>query len=131
MLADLARSMHEAGVHHRDFYLCHVHAHLASDCVTRLSLIDLHRALLRRRLPPRYLVKALGALYFSAMDCGVSERDLLRFQRHYCPGGLRQALGPHLRFWERVRARAAQLYAREKGRQRTEAGVPVPGGETR
>ena len=121
-LADSARRMHRAGINHRDFYLCHFHLDESSlpEPLPRCYLIDLHRAQIRRRTPRRWQVKDLAALYFSAMDCGLQQRDLLRFMRHYSEGGLRTALGAERRLWQRVERRALELY-RKAGRLRPPA----------
>jgi len=118
-LADSSRRMHEAGINHRDFYICHFHLDESSltQRSPRCHLIDLHRAQMRKRTPRRWLVKDLAGLYFSAMDCGLSRRDILRFMCHYSPGGLRQALGSDLSMWKDVEARALKLYRREHGRE--------------
>jgi lipopolysaccharide core heptose(I) kinase len=119
VLADSARRMHDAGINHRDFYLCHFH--LAEDTLAaqqpRCHLIDLHRAQLRDQTPRRWRVKDLGGLYFSAIDCGLQQRDLLRFLRHYSAGGLRAALTTDKRLWQQVEDRARALYRRERGTQ--------------
>lgn len=118
-LADSAGRMHRAGINHRDFYLCHFHLDeqtLASASPT-CHLIDLHRAQLRASTPRRWLVKDLGGLYFSAMDCGVSRRDLLRFMRWYTPGGLRPALTEHVSLWRAVERAAIKLYRKDHGRE--------------
>lgn len=111
-VACIARAMHAAGVNHRDFYLCHFL------CTTRdeLCLIDLHRAQTRApgRVPLRWRVKDLGSLYFSALDARLTERDLLRFVRHYNGGRLPRDEA-QWRFWRAVGARARRLYA--KGRR--------------
>ena len=119
-LADSARRMHAAGINHRDFYLCHFHLDESSlgRGPLRCYLIDLHRAQLRRCTPRRWRVKDLAGLYFSAMDCGLGRRDLLRFMRHYSAGGLRQALGEEAALWRQVEGRARALYRK---------GVPVEG----
>ena len=118
VLAETARAMHAAGINHRDFYLCHFHLaeDTLSDARPRCHLIDLHRAQLRGATPRRWRIKDLAGLYFSAMDCGISQRDLLRFLRHSDPRGLRAALGPKLRFWQQVERRARALYQREHGK---------------
>ncbi len=118
-LADTALRMHGAGINHRDFYLCHFHLDPATLTGTSLRcyLIDLHRAQLRAITPRRWLVKDLAGLYFSAMDCGISQRDLLRFMRLYTPGGLRRALGTDAALWREVDDRARRLYQAEHGRQ--------------
>ncbi len=116
-LADSARSMHLAGINHRDFYICHFH--LDEQTLEREEpscfLIDLHRAQIRSKTPRRWLVKDLGGLYFSAMDCGLNYRDLLRFMRHYSDDGLRSAMGEDRTFWLQVARNAAHLYRKEHG----------------
>ena len=116
-LADSSRRMHQAGINHRDFYICHFHLDEAtlSSRQPRCCLIDLHRAQMRSHTPRRWLIKDLAGLYFSAMDCGLTQRDLLRFMRHYSDGGLRQALGKDSRLWDQVVHRAKRLYQREHG----------------
>src|SRR5690606_4283685 len=99
--------LHDGGVCHRDFYLCHF-LQDAEDPL-KLYLIDLHRALIRRRLGRRWIVKDLGGLYFSALDIGLTTRDLLRFLRVYSGKPLRAALREDGRFWEDVRLRALAL----------------------
>lgn len=116
-LADSAKRMHGAGINHRDFYICHFHLDersLETDEVC-CYLIDLHRAQIRKKTPMRWLLKDLGGLYFSAMDCGLTRRDLLRFMRHYSDNGLRGALGVDLSFWLQVAKNAEHLYRKEHG----------------
>ncbi|WP_328799370.1 lipopolysaccharide core heptose(I) kinase RfaP [Sediminihaliea albiluteola] len=122
-LADSARRMHRGGINHRDFYLCHFHLdpNSLNSGSLRCYLIDLHRAQLRPKTPSRWLAKDLSGLYFSAMDCGLRQRDLLRFLRHYTVGGLRVALGRDLDFWRRVEGLALRLYHKDHGH------APPPG----
>lgn len=131
----LAR-MHAHGVNHRDCYLCHFHvpAHLASDTPlqpdTPVTVIDLHRAQIRHRVPRRWRIKDIGGLYYSALDSGLTESDCLRFvahyQRHYlaltsgpdeAPPRLREILRRDGRFWRRVAANAAFMYEKRFGRR--------------
>lgn len=116
-VANMARTMHEQGMNHRDFYLCHIL--LAADwdrqSIPPLYLIDLHRAQIRSRVPRRWLVKDLGALCFSAADIGLTRRDLLRFIRAYTGMPLREALADH-KLWSQVCRRAVKLYRRDFGR---------------
>ena len=80
-VANFASSIHAHGVCHRDLYLCHFLLHKDGDYFPKLSLIDLHRALLRKKLPKRWIIKDIAGLYYSAMGIGLSKRDLLRFIR--------------------------------------------------
>ena len=91
-VADAARRMHGAGMNHRDFYLCHFHI-MARDWTgdepehdIHLPLIDLHRAQIRSFVPQRWLMKDLGALLFSAIDCEITDRDLVAFLKIYLGG---------------------------------------------
>jgi len=109
-VAHISSRMHGNGICHRDFYICHFM--LAGSGENRLTLIDLHRALVKNRLARRWIVKDVGSLYFSAMEIGLGQRDLLRFIRFYSGMSLESALGKDGRFWERVRRRARKLKAK-------------------
>lgn len=111
-VATIAKILHEHGVNHRDFYICHFlwDQHSAKNQPV-LHLIDLHRAQLRRRTPKRWLVKDLGSLYFSAMDIGLTQRDVFRFIRIYRDRPLRTELQEQASFWRDVLHRAKKLYS--------------------
>lgn len=87
--------MHRAGVNHRDCYICHFLLHTDKPVSAddfRLSVIDLHRAQTRDATPKRWRNKDLAALYFSALDIGLTRRDKLRFLRTYFRRPLREIL---------------------------------------
>jgi heptose I phosphotransferase len=107
-VADIARVMHGAGICHRDFYICHLLL-LEDD---ELAVIDLHRALSKRQLGRRWIVKDLAGLRFSSMDTGLGKRDLLRFVRRYTGKRLREVLGWDAGFWRSVERRALRLYGK-------------------
>ncbi len=114
-VADMARRMHEGGVNHRDFYICHFLLHLdpaPTPEALRLSLIDLHRAQVRARTPRRWRDKDLASLYFSALDIGLTARDKLRFLRTYFGKPLRRVLVEEAALLTRLEAEAARLHAR-------------------
>ncbi|MGD9648979.1 MAG: lipopolysaccharide kinase InaA family protein [Pirellulales bacterium] len=79
-LAPITRTMHNAGVHHQDYYLCHVLVPESSG-PPDLHIIDLGRARVRRRLTTRWRVKDLAQLDYSADS--VSRFGRLRFLRRY------------------------------------------------
>jgi heptose I phosphotransferase len=62
-------------------------------------------------------VKDIGGLYFSAMDIGLTRRDIFRFMRIYAGKSLRQTLQEDKRFWNDVQCRAKNMYKKEFGRQ--------------
>lgn len=121
-VAQIARALHANGIVHRDLYLCHflLDTSVAIDTddgeSVRLYLIDLHRVAHHRRMKRRWQIKDVAALYFSSMDIGLTQRDLLRFIQayHQCPW--RQVLRERGRFWKKV-ARRAQAGYREYQRK--------------
>jgi len=114
-IALISRKMHENGMNHRDFYLCHflldqTFAQTNTiDDDTRLFLIDLHRAQIRKKVPQRWLVKDIGSLLFSAFDVDLTQRDLFRFMTLYSGKSLRDTLALQENFWLKVEQRAAKL----------------------
>jgi heptose I phosphotransferase len=106
-IANISRTMHGAGVCHRDFYICHL---LLGDADQPLTVIDLHRALCKAHLAERWVVKDIAGLYFSAMDAGLTRRDLYRFMRQYRGCALRETLQKDRAFWKAVEKRAMRLY---------------------
>ena len=110
-VADIVKKMHESGMNHRDLYICHflmkTTANVTDDC--RLFLIDLHRAQIRRSVPERWLVKDLSALYFSAINIGLSKRDLLRFIKVYRGRTLRESFQRERTFWNKIEQKAEIL----------------------
>ena len=114
-VAEMARRMHRGGVNHRDFYLCHFLLHLDPEPTAsnlRLSLIDLHRAQIRRHTPCRWRNKDLASLYFSALNIGLTQRDLWRFLRHYFAASPREILCEESGLLDYLEREAARLQAR-------------------
>ena len=120
-VATMARKMHQAGINHRDFYLCHFLLDLplvedrddAPGAPLVLHLIDLHRAQIRQNVPRRWIVKDLGSLLFSAFEKNLTKRDLLRFVRVYSGSPLREVLVTDPEFWDDVIARAIKLWRQD------------------
>ena len=104
-VAQITRTLHDAGINHRDLYICHF---LLKD--QTLYLIDLHRAQIRKRTPSRWRIKDLAALYFSSMDIGLTHRDRLRFMRAYQKKPLNAFSKMEHTFWEWVKKRGEKLY---------------------
>lgn len=117
-LAHISRTLHQNGVNHRDYYICHFLldiSHLPLDYTQlKLSLIDLHRAQLRSNTPERWLVKDIASLYFSAMDIGLTQRDFYRFMKRYDNSSLRNCLTRHTNFWHRVELQGQKLWQRKQ-----------------
>jgi heptose I phosphotransferase len=110
--AHIARTMHEHGMNHRDFYICHLLLDQAqqTDNLTKVSLIDLHRAQIRAKTPERWVIKDLAGLYFSSLDAGLSSRDIFRFMKYYRKKPLRDILRDENKFWMKVKNRGDDLY---------------------
>ncbi len=73
-LADLAARLHNAGLHHRDLYLCHFFVK-AEDATIDVRLIDIARV---KKLPvlltrQRWIVKDLAQFWYSTMSVPIPE----------------------------------------------------------
>ncbi|HEY5312544.1 MAG TPA: lipopolysaccharide kinase InaA family protein [Pirellulales bacterium] len=82
-IADIARRLHAAHWHHRDFYLCHLFIRVTGSDpdAFELAMIDFGRLLHSRRA--RWRIKDLAELLFSADVPGITRTDRLRFLKHY------------------------------------------------
>ncbi len=108
-VARIARILHEHGINHRDFYLCHfLLSKNYKNC--NLVLMDLHRAQIREKTPERWIIKDLAGLYFSSQGMGLSTRDNLRFIKEYRNKPLREILSKEHYFWQKVKQRGDKLY---------------------
>jgi hypothetical protein len=88
--ADLAASLHAAGLHHRDLYLCHF---MLSDDVTDVRLIDVARVArlanpLTRR---RWIVKDLAQFWYSTTKLAVTDDQRAAWLARYAE---RRGLSP-------------------------------------
>lgn len=119
-VARMARALHQQGLNHRDLYLCHfmldpiVLACPAKPARSLLHLVDLHRAQLRKKVPFRWLVKDLASIYFSAMDLGITPKDIARFLQIYFDRPLGWVMQHQRKLLRAVTLRAEQLYQREQ-----------------
>ena len=121
-LAVIARNIHQNGLNHRDFYLCHFLVQdldwtcwRPTDPLT-LHLIDLHRMQIRQTVPQRWLLKDLAGLLFSAMDCGLTRNDLLRFAVIYWDRPASDLLRENQGAIQKVLRRARRLYTSFHGK---------------
>lgn len=117
-LGDSAGKMHRAGINHRDCYICHylLHRDSMSEKQVRLSVIDLHRAQIRKEVPLRYLVKDVAGLLFSSFDVPLTRRDVWRFIRAYSGRRVKDELREKGRFYQAVYHAACKLYFKEFGK---------------
>ncbi len=81
--ATIARTMHQAGMHHQDFYLGHLLIkqeaqlqEISQSTLPDIHVIDLGRACYRPRLATRWIVKDLAQLHYSASQLTKEERIL-------------------------------------------------------
>lgn len=112
--ADLIARMHGAGYMHRDLYLCHIFFDPEASPMRALHLIDLQRVLCPRTLRPRWVVKDLAALNYSAPRRLVSRGDRLRWLKRYL--GLEKLNGPAKRLAYRVVGKTAQIARHDQRR---------------
>lgn len=82
--ADLAAQLHDAGLHHRDLYLCHFMARVEGDRVD-LKLIDTARV---KRLPGflmrgRWIAKDLAQFWYSTLKLPVTDAQRAAWIERY------------------------------------------------
>lgn len=109
-VAQLAHNLHEHGMNHRDFYLCHLCLEGVAfrNSEIKLYLIDLHRMLIQANTNRRANMKDIAALYFSSMDLGFTARDYLRFKYYYA----KDFPAANTSFWQQVMRRGNKLYTK-------------------
>ncbi len=119
-VARITRELHTAGINHRDLYLCHfmlrestLSERMQSNQAPEIFVIDLHRAQLRVRVPRRWLVKDLAALYFSCMELKLSRKDYLLFLQVYFGDRLSRLLLEQARLLRQIMVRSNRFYQRE------------------
>lgn len=113
-VAMIVRKLHQNGMNHRDLYLCHFcidRPKLVSGEI-RLYLIDLHRVGRQAKISDANRLKDLAALYFSAMDCGLSIKDYWRFLHIYFEERPSVVIRNNRKFWYKLYQRALFLYAK-------------------
>lgn len=91
-VARTARLLHDNGINHRDFYLCHFlkrNGDMPFADGAPLYLIDLHRCQQRSTTPWRWRAKDIAGLFYSAFELPLSRRDVIAFLREYQPLWLR------------------------------------------
>lgn len=113
-VAAISKKLHDHGIFHRDYYLCHFLMQNKNNSGQQLSLIDLHRALIRPFQKRRWRVKDIAGLYFSARNSGLSKGDCFRFMQFYSGKNLRQCLRDDRAFWLQVERRTARMTERDE-----------------
>ena len=84
--ADLAARLHEAGLHHRDLYLCHFFARVnGSGAAPQVALIDAARVKpLPRWFAKRWVVKDLAQFWYSTTKLPVTDEQRAAWLTRYC-----------------------------------------------
>jgi heptose I phosphotransferase len=127
-VARLARRFHQAGLVHRDFYLCHFLVRPVEGAAPALHLIDLARLTQHRGGPAeRWIVKDLAALLYSSWPSAATgirspvftRTDAVRFAREYFQAP--QLGAAHKRLIRRIAAKAQRMARHEDRRRRREA----------
>ena len=123
-VAHFVRRLHQAGVAHRDLYICHLllHRQQWAQGIAELAVLDLHRARLEAPVPACWRKRDLAALLFSTLELDLPRSCRLRFLRTYTGRGLREEWQAHGRFWRSVERRAQAL---QRKARRKQTGAPA------
>ena len=116
-LANMTAKMHAAGVNHRDCYLCHFLLDIPlfeNNQQIKLSVIDLHRAQTRDKVPTRWRDKDLIGLYFSSAKIGLTNRDIWRFLKVYFNKPLKTILHDEHKLITSAQQKAERISKRTK-----------------
>ena len=116
-LANMTAKMHAAGVNHRDCYLCHFLLDIPlfeNNQQIKLSVIDLHRAQTRDKVPTRWRDKDLIGLYFSSAKIGLTNRDIWRFLKVYFNKPLKTILRDEHKLITSAQQKAERISKRTK-----------------
>jgi len=113
-VAKISRALHEHGVNHRDFYICHFLLDINEDVSEpRLYLIDLHRAQIRKQVPNRWIVKDIAGLWYSMIEVDMFGDGLELFKREYGKTNVFKSIW-HKNFWTLIEGKANALLEKEK-----------------
>lgn len=105
-VANYVKTMHDAHWFHRDLYVCHFLKALNEE--DKCYLIDLHR-MQHKMFTHRWRIKDLSALYYSALEYGLTERDILYFIK--CYSGKKYSTQERL--WKKIEKKAFALRVKE------------------
>ena len=108
-LAGITARLHDAGLHHRDLYLCHIFMRF-EDGRAAAALIDLERLGTHRRPLGRRVVKDLAAIRSSLPEGTTTPEERRRFLARYLE---LRGLDPDVldKLHRRVRRKAARIRA--------------------
>lgn len=125
--ADLAAKLHDAGLHHRDLYLCHFMARVAPGDLD-LKLIDTARV---KRLPPflrrRWIVKDLAQFWYSTMKLAISDERRSRWLARYLSRrNIPQSESPRQAIERKVRSIARHDARLHRDRPERDVSIPSP-----
>jgi len=124
-VAEIGSRLHDNDMCHRDFYLCHFRIDISdADPLPdpenmHIYLMDLHRVGIDANIKPRWRVKDIAGLLYSALfdakDLTLTQTDILRFMSAYTGKICRPAISDHQDFWLAVLKRVYHTYQKDHG----------------
>jgi heptose I phosphotransferase len=112
-VALITRQFHQAGMNHRDLYLCHFLLDLKKKDSVHLYLIDLHRTQIHKKISRRDLIKDLSSLLYSSFNYRFSTKDYFYFLKNYTDVPLREYI--HKKTTKAILEKAIDLYVKDYG----------------
>jgi hypothetical protein len=94
--ADLSAHLHNAGLHHRDLYVCHFLARVEKDRAAEIRVIDAARV---RKLPGvltrrRWIIKDLAQFWYSTTQLAITDSQRDEWLIRYCAKTKYEKIGP-------------------------------------
>lgn len=111
-VAIIARTLHQNGINHRDLYACHFMVAQSPSDHPEVTLMDLHRAVIRKKTPVRWIIKDLASLYYSISNFNMTKRDIYRFISYYSAQPWRTEITDSLPLWSAVKKRTGYFIKR-------------------
>lgn len=112
-VALMSARFHDAGMAHRDFYLCHFLLDKNDLETVKLYLIDLHRVKIAKKIADKDRIKDLAALFYSSLNYGFSAKDYFYFIKQYTGLSIRDFINTPLA--RTIVKKAYQLYIKDYG----------------
>lgn len=108
-IGSITATLHDNGVNHRDYYLCHLRIDQTRDpspASAPIYIMDLHRAQIRKTTPSRWAIKDLAGMLHSSLHgparLALTRQDIASFLRGYLGPSWRQRLRANRPFWQQV-----------------------------
>lgn len=102
-VANFTRLLHENGINHRDFCICHLYLPLqANHDDIQLYLIDLHKTRIKKRISLPRVINDIVSLNLSSLPLELNRKDFFCFIKNYTQKTLSLSLKEDQELWRKI-----------------------------